>query len=444
MLTAITDGTVGRIANPEFRRETQVYLDIERDFRTQVANYGLPVSDGRFIEPTDPWVASLVPRGLTVANNHRSLHTGWISPSCVSCRTGVGTATYLISTQCPRDCFFCFNPNQANYEQLRHELDDPLARLTDLHKRGLSFHDLALTGGEPLLHKAQTEEFFSGVRRLYPKAYTRLYTSGAFFDEDCARMLAATGLDEIRFSVKTDDAPALLTRTFERMRLAREHLPHVMVEMPVMPDEQARMEQLLLSLDELGIDGINLLELCFPYHNTAEYLRRGYALKSRLFNVLYNYSYAGGLPVAGSEQACLSLLGFALERDLRMGVHYCSLENKFSGQVYLQNSGSRDAYPFCSFSERDYFLKSAKVFGRDVAAVERMFTTRGLTCFRREDDGAILQFHPSYLEHLRKGFSQMEVGIGYYIVEKDEWGSALRELRLDLTTPKTFDAATDL
>ncbi|MDR2197416.1 MAG: radical SAM protein, partial [Coriobacteriales bacterium] len=380
MLTPITAELLasGRIANPVFRREAQLYLDIEADFRAQVEDFGLPFADpvvgpvaspaakpaaapaasaaaatttadppapAHIMEPADPWVTSLASRGLTIANDRRSLHTGWISPSCVSCRTGTGTATYLISTQCPRECFFCFNPNQANYERLRQELDDPAARLTELHGKGVPFHDLALTGGEPLLHKAQTEAFFRTAQRLYPDAYTRLYTSGAFFDADCARTLASAGLREIRFSIKTDDTPGALATTFERMSLAREHLPHVVVEMPVMPDEQARMEELLCALDELGIDGINLLELCFPYHNAAEFARRGYALKPRLFRVFYNYSYAGGLPVAGSEDVCLRLLGFALDRGLRLGVHYCSLENKFSGQVYLQNVGSRDAYP---------------------------------------------------------------------------------------------------
>jgi pyruvate formate-lyase activating enzyme-like uncharacterized protein len=194
----------------------------------------------------------------------------------------------------------------------------------------------------------------------------------------------------------------------------------------------------------LGVDGINLLELCFPFHNAEEFARRGYAIKSRQFRVLYNYWYSGGLPIAGSEAVCLRLLGFALESGLGMGVHYCSLENKFSGQVYLQNVGHRERYGFCSFSERDYFLKSAKVFGRDVEPVERALKKQGLKRLRRDENGPILEFPPTYLERLRKGFPRLEVGISYHIVEDEEDGPALRELRLDLTTPQAFDPTNDI
>ena len=47
--------------------------------------------------------------------------------------------------------------------------------------------------------------------------------------------------------------------------------------------------------------------------------------KNPPFEVLYDYGYAGGLAVAGSEQACLELVLFALEKGLSLGVHYLSL-----------------------------------------------------------------------------------------------------------------------
>ncbi len=88
-----------------------------------------------------------------------------------------------------------------------------------------------------------------------------------------------------------------------------------------------------------------------------------------------NYWYAGGMPVAGSEAECLELLRFAREAGLRLGVHYCSLDNKFTGQIYQQNKpfltdpafAARHAW--LSLDPGDYFLKCAKVFGGDAEAV---------------------------------------------------------------------------
>ena len=77
-----------------------------------------------------------------------------------------------------------------------------------------------------------------------------------------------------------------------------------------------------------------------PYNNAPEFARRGLQLRWPPYQTLYNFWYAGGLPVAGSELECLRLLEFAAQQDLRLGVHYCSLENKNTGQVWQQNHGS--------------------------------------------------------------------------------------------------------
>jgi hypothetical protein len=304
--------------------------------------------------------------------------------------------------------------------------------------------DLALTGGEPLLHKQQTEEFFLAAQRLYPQAYTRLYTSGAFLDEPYLGVLQEAGLDEIRFSVKTDDPPDAQQQVLELIASSKAYIANVVVEMPVMPDELDLMKRLLVKLDGLGIAGINLLELCFPFNNVGEFQRRGYTLKSPPFRVLYNYWYAGGLPMAGSEENCLLLLEFALKAGLKMAVHYCSLENKFSGQVYLQNVPFSEVYDFCAFSPHDHFLKSAKVFGQDVEFVKKALDKAGLKRYRTDPDDPALEFLPAYLESLRPLFPQLELGISYHIVEQRGAESALRELRIDYATPQSIDLKTDI
>ena len=152
-------------------------------------------------------------------------------------------------------------------------------------------------------------------------------------------------------------------------------IPDVMVEMPVMPGEEEEMRALLVRLDSLGVRGINLLELCFPLHNEREFRRRGFKLRRKPYKVLYNYWYAGGLPIAGSEVACLDLLRFAEEAGLSMGVHYCSLDNKNTGQVFQQNrgflldDGFAHSHAWLVMDSADYFLKCAKAFGKDASSV---------------------------------------------------------------------------
>ena len=148
-----------------------------------------------------------------------------------------------------------------------------------------------------------------------------------------------------------------------------------MVEMPVGPHDGSAMKELLVRLDEMGVRGVNLLEFGFPLCNAEAFAQRGLKLRQNPYPILYNYWYAGGLPIAGSEAECLELMRFAAGRGLKIGVHYCSLDNKNTGQIYQQNKGFlldkafAAAHGWLHFDEGDYFLKCVKAVGNDASTV---------------------------------------------------------------------------
>lgn len=481
MLIPIKTATLDMLSSEEFRAYAGIYTGIEDEFFAQIQSFGLPfetkpatlesaasmaqvpeakskvakegtgeaaaanadagaystgVGASCFASET---LGRLRELGVRVENDCKSFWLNWISPACLTCRLGVGTETFLSSTQCPKNCFFCFNPNQKNYEYYLSHVHDMAGELEERHAQGYAYADLAVTGGEPLKHEAETLAFFAKAQELYPDAYTRLYTSGAYMTEETLEKLKTAGLNEIRFSVKTDEPASAQGRVLKLMELAKKYIGHVMVEMPVMPDNLEQMKSLLIRLDAIGVDGINLLELCFPLNNAEEFAKRGFRLKRMPYRVLYNYWYAGGLPIAGSEENCLALLEFAARRSLEMGVHYCSLENKNSSQVYQQNKPVASRYPVCVFSETDYFLKSAKVFGADVALAKPLLEALPLVKFNVSEQYGYLEFSPRYIGLLRSSYPTMQVGICYHIEEPREDGAVLRELRVDVTTPEAFD-----
>jgi pyruvate formate-lyase activating enzyme-like uncharacterized protein len=220
-----------------------------------------------------------------------------------------------------------------------------------------------------------------------------------------------------------------------------DYIPSVMVEMPVLPDTFNRMNQILIQLDKIGISSINLLEFCFPFRNPKTFRNKGYQIKNPPYRVLYNYWYAGGLPIAGSELACLKLIEFALNEGLQIGVHYCSLENKHTGQIYQQNFGKKvpDRY---HFSERDFFFKSAKVFGEDIPKVLERFRKVSHQNTFRDTDHDYLEFHPSKIETLSD--LDVEVGICYFVIETRDKDEVMRELKVDMIYPEQFDFEQDI
>ncbi|WP_406677957.1 radical SAM protein [Neomoorella carbonis] len=441
MITDICRETLSHIKNPALAKYAGMYTQIYEDFMEQVRRSGIDVARDSYHEETRRRIEDLRRKGVVVRNDAKSLYINRISPACLACQKGVGSLTFFISLQCHRRCFFCFNPNQENYDYYSRNKRDCLRELEYLQKAGQKITHLALTGGEPLLHPAETVAFFRAARAKFPGVYTRLYTAGDLAGEEILVELQRAGLDEIRFSIRLHDPEGVRRRTYEHIALARKYIPRVMVEMPVLPGTVKPMQKILLELDRLGIFGINLLEFCFPFNNVAIYNERGYKIKNPPYRVLYNYWYGGGLPVAGSELDCLELIDFALEKGLQLGIHYCSLENKNTGQIYQQNYGQKVA-AFLYFSPRDYFYKSAKVFGDDIPRVLEVFKKINYHQYTLNKQYRFLEFHISKVKELAG--LDIEVGISTSVMEKRQDGSYLRELKVELTRPEIFDPETDI
>lgn len=441
MICAIREDNLMSIRNVHLREYAGRYVDIQNQFYKQVESFGLPFDrDGASAREreTASLMAQLTSLGvIDFYNNYESICMGKKSSACQACAKGIGTATLFISFQCHRNCYFCFNPNQDNYETYKTCKNDWRRELQQIAASGEKIAHLALTGGEPLLHEEDTVEFFRYARKLFPDVHTRLYTAGDLLTVSTLEQLAHSGLHEIRFSIKMEDVKEERQELLEKIALAKAYIPDVMVEMPVIPGTLDEMKELLLTLNQAGIYGINLLEFCFPLNNAEEYAARGFRIKYPPHPVLYNFWYAGGLPIAGSEIEALKLLVFAAEKKLRLGVHYCSLANKHFGQIYRQNTMWKCTDKTMQFSDKDFYLKTAKVFGKDIQPVKRILQKTGAVDFTYNSECRFLQFHPRYIALLKEIDS--EIGLSTFIQEYRPDGVVLRELKCDYTTAKIFD-----
>ncbi len=368
--------------------------------------------------------------GAEFKNAGASIVWGWQSKACVECTGTNGSETFSTTFKCHRDCYFCFNYNVADYERFVREGCPWKEGLADAERRyghdGLAA--VGLTGGEPLLVLDDSIALLEEARKRFPRAHKRMYTSGDLLTEEGACRLRDAGLDEIRFSVKQDDAPERQERVLAAMRLARGFIPSVMVEMPIIPGTEEHMRELFCAWAEIGIDGVNLLEFCFPFNNWEEYESRGFEIRNPPFDVMYDYGYSGGLPVAGSEELCLQLMLWGIEHDMPFGMHYCSLDNKHRSEMRLRNDRGIKLPGVFTFDEGDFFLKCGKVFGDDVKPAIEAMLRAGKTGFSENPDAHCLSFPLGYLDIVRG--LDIEPAIAYFLLEDDEDGSYLREIAL--------------
>lgn len=434
MIRKITVDNLGAIRNKSFFQYAQIYTKIESATLEKIEWFGVPLQQRQAHDKKELKLKQLEQAGATIRNNQKSVVTKRISSACEACQTGKGSYTTYNSLKCHRNCYFCFNPNQDDYEFYKDQQKDIKKELLDLLESGVKLKHLALTGGEPLLFKEETVEFFELANRETPETYTRLYTTGDLFDEDLLRKLKNADLNEIRFSIKMDDTKQKIKHTLGKIELAKKYIPNILVEMPVIPGTVSEMKELLVKLDRLGIFGINLLEFCFPLGNAKAFTDRGFTLKNPPYEMFYNYWYAGGLAVAESEDACLELVEFALQENLNLGVHYCSLENKYTGQIYQQNFDQvlDETY---TFSNKDYFFKTAKVFGNDKKKVLSILERLDLP-YTENIEYDFIQFPVDAMKFLKS--KNIEISISSNVVEFDNGESYIHEIGLDWTTSDLF------
>jgi hypothetical protein len=93
------------------------------------------------------------------------------------------------------------------------------------------------------------------------------------------------------------------------------------------------------------------------------------------------------------------------------------------------------------FSQRDYFLKTATLFGEDVPTVQQVFDESGYRDYLNNDQHNYLEFHVNKISSLKK---MVVVGISSHVIGTRENEPVLRELKVDVTTPQTFRLSTDI
>lgn len=414
----------------EYEQGGRQYISTLQDMGVKFAEPG--VNQARI----DELRAQLREAGAQFKNAGASIVWGWQSKACVECTGTGGSETFSTTFKCHRDCYFCFNYNVADYDKFvkhgcpwRDGLADAVARYGEDNLAAIG-----LTGGEPLLVLDDSVAFLEEARRAFPSAHKRMYTSGDLLDEGGAARLREAGLQEIRFSVKQDDPLERQERVLAAMEVARRHFPSVMVEMPIIPNTDERMHELFERWAEIGIDGINLLEFCFPFHSWEEYAARGFEIRNPPFDVMYDYGYSGGLPVAGSEELCLELMLWGMRSGVPFGMHYCSLDNKHRSEMRQRNERGARMHPVFSFDEGDFFLKCAKVFGDDVAPAIEALLRVGKTDFLEKVEARCLSFPLRDLDCVRG--LDVSPAVSICVLEDDEEGAYLREIGLrPLITP---------
>ena len=249
--------------------------------------------------------------GIKGSIERRTLYTRRLPPGCRGCLAGKGTNAFVTGL-CTRDCFFCFNQKPRVDELVVHgiRLAGPEQAPEVVRRYGL--RSVGVSGGEPTLRPERLLRLVRALRTLPFRVRIDLYTNGDRLSDALLSQLKEAGLDAVRFN--------LVAREFdtEPVERAMRYFDETAVEVPVIAERMAEMKNMVLRLDALGVPFLNIHELFACRENSARVVEQGYCSAGE-GSVALQWE-----PVAGADEAALSLLLFALQKTARLSVYYCS------------------------------------------------------------------------------------------------------------------------
>ncbi len=224
---------------------------------------------------------------------------------------------------CRFHCFYCpvspaRNQLDGTYANERRVTSD--ADVLD-EARAIGAAGTGITGGDPLGVMDRVEHYVRLLKSEFGAEHNiHLYTHEP--NPEKLRRLATAGLDEFRLHIP-HYLWGPLGRSGGAYRSVLEAAPswgiRRGVEIPVLPEKEAELRRLLLTLEEIGVDFVNLNELEFSETNEDALHARGYRVDPR-----------NGWGVRGSRSVAERVVR---EMRLSVPVHYCSSRFKDSVQL---------------------------------------------------------------------------------------------------------------
>jgi uncharacterized protein len=175
-----------------------------------------------------------------------------LSKGCQLCQQGKWLCIFL-TYQCQTNCHFC--PAPAKNDKIRSAFGN--RKETILHYLATNdFEGISYSGGDPFCVFERLLAWQQFFKKHLPDRYYWVYTNGLSVDEHKLRVLARSGVDEIRFNIA---ATGYLSDTiWEKIKIARQAFKFVAIEIPSIPEDRNKLIKALERMNSVGIDYLNL------------------------------------------------------------------------------------------------------------------------------------------------------------------------------------------
>jgi pyruvate formate-lyase activating enzyme-like uncharacterized protein len=214
----------------------------------------------------------------------------------------------FITGRCGTDCFYCPISPEKKGKDVMFANERRISDLSEMLEEAESMDatGTGITGGDPLVSMDRTLSAIKMLKEHFGSGHhIHLYTS--IIDLNRSKELCNAGLDEIRFHPPMSQWEKMDFDTISK--IISETSMDVGIEVPAIPDNEIKLERLVISASEAGVDFININEFEFSESNWNMMEDLGYKIKDELSSA-----------VAGSEEMVSALM----KKYPRYPIHFCS------------------------------------------------------------------------------------------------------------------------
>lgn len=262
-----------------------------------------------------------------------------ISKGCRLCGQGTWSCLF-ITGKCNANCFYCPALQETDgvptSQNLHFETPEAYAEYVNY----FNFKGVSFSGGEPLLFFDRTLQYLKAIRKnCSPDIFIWMYTNGILADEEKFRQLASAGLNEVRFDIGATHF------NLNNIAFAKGIIPNITIEIPAVPEEKEKLKQLLPEMVKAGVTNVNLHQLRLTKHNAQKLLKHN-----------YTYIHAEQPVVLESELTALGIINYASDKNLEIGINYCSFffKNRFQKAGFRKQIANALADPKEIITEKGF------------------------------------------------------------------------------------------
>ena len=235
------------------------------------------------------------------------------SQGCQSCQAGKWLCIFM-TYLCNEKCHFCPSPLKKDVTVSAFG-SDPEQILSYVKLN--DFNGIGFSGGDPFMVFDRLHQWLVYFKTRLPEYYFWAYTNGKAVNEKKIRLLAETGLDELRFNIAATGYST--EKILKKIELAVKFIDHVAVEIPSIPEDYTKLISVLPTLDRLGVKYLNLHEYIYMDVENVNQENVDEFIMSKRTKHMYHTK---------SLENTQRIKTFCKEKNLSLKINSCSLEKK--------------------------------------------------------------------------------------------------------------------